>query len=52
MEASYALIRILQAYPDIRLASDVSNDPLGEEKQAYTIGLYPREGVCVDLVRK
>jgi hypothetical protein len=49
MEASYALIRILQAYPGIRLASGVANEPVGKEKQSYTIGLYPMEGVRVEL---
>jgi hypothetical protein len=49
MEASYALIRILQTYPNIRLALGISNEPVGAEKQSYTIGLFPREGVQVEL---
>lgn len=49
MEASYALIRILQVYPKIRLASGIPNEPVGAEKQSYTIGLYPLEGVQVEL---
>ncbi|KAF2829588.1 cytochrome P450 [Ophiobolus disseminans] len=49
MEASYALIRILQAHPNIRIAPGVANEPVGAEKQAYTIGLYPLEGVQVVL---
>jgi hypothetical protein len=49
MEASYAIIRILQTYPKIRLAAGVSNEAVGAEKQSYTIGLYPSEGVEVEL---
>jgi hypothetical protein len=49
MEASYAVIKILQTYPAIRLASGVPNEPVGAEKQKYTIGLYPLDGVCVEL---
>jgi hypothetical protein len=49
MEASYALIKIIQSYPAIRLAFDVANEPVGKEKQSYTIGLYPREGVWVQF---
>ena len=48
MEASYAVIRILQAYPSIRLASNVVNEPIGKEKQLYSIGIYPL-GVHVEL---
>jgi hypothetical protein len=49
MEASYAVIRVLQAYPNIRLASGIPNEPVGAEKQIYTIGLSPAEGVRVVL---
>ena len=49
MEASYAVIRTLQAYPSIRLPPDVSNEPVGTERQTYTIGLSPADGVHVLL---
>jgi len=49
MEASYAVIRILQVFPNIRIASGVSNEPVGAERQTYTIGIYPMDGVHVDL---
>ena len=49
MEASYAIIRIIKTYPKIRLAAGVSNEAVGAEKQSYTIGLYPSEGVEVEL---
>lgn len=49
MEASCAIIRTLQTFPNIRLASGLFKEPVGAEKQSYTIGLYPSEGVEVDL---
>jgi len=49
MEASYAVIRILQNFPNIRIASGVSNEPVGAERQTYTIGVYPMDGVHVEL---
>ena len=49
MEASYAIVRILQAFPDIRLPPEVPNEPVGAEKQTYTIGVTPTDGVQVLL---
>ncbi|KAK4184534.1 cytochrome P450 [Podospora australis] len=49
MEASYAVIRVLQAYPKIHLTPGVKNEPVGAERQTYTIGLSPTEGVLVSL---
>ncbi|KAH7324595.1 cytochrome P450 [Stachybotrys elegans] len=49
MEASYAIIRVLQAYPGIRLAPGVANEAVGLERQTYTIGLTPADGVHVAL---
>jgi hypothetical protein len=49
MEASYATIRILQAYANLRLAPGVLNEPVGNEKQSYTIGLTPAEGIKILL---
>ena len=49
MEASYAVIRVLQAYPGMRLAPGIANEPVGVEKQTYTIGLSPTDGVHVAL---
>ena len=45
MEASYAIIRILQAFPALRLPPNVPNEPVGAEKQTYTIGVTPTDGV-------
>ena len=47
MEANYAVIRVLQAYPNIRLAPGAPNEPIGAEKHTYTIGLSPTGGVRV-----
>ncbi|KAK7998780.1 n-alkane-inducible cytochrome P450 [Apiospora marii] len=49
MEASYAIIRILQAYPQLSLAPGIRNEPVGTERQTYTIGLSPADGVHVAL---
>lgn len=51
MEVSYAVIRILQEFPRIRLASGIPNEPVGTERQAYTIGIYPMNGVHVEVDR-
>ena len=49
MEASYAIIRILQAFPTIQLPPGVPNEPVGHEEHNYTITLEPAEGVKVLL---
>lgn len=49
MEASYAIIRILQAFPKIRLPPEIPSEPVGTEEQIYTIGLVPADGVQVLL---
>lgn len=49
MEASYAIIRILQAFPNVRLPPGTPNEPVGTEGQIYTIGLAPADGVQVLL---
>jgi hypothetical protein len=49
MEASYAIVRILQAFPNLRLPPGVPNEPVGAEKQSFTIVLSPLEGVDVLL---
>ena len=49
MEASYAIIRILQAFPNIRLPPGIPNEPVGMEGHIYTIGLAPVDGVQVLL---
>lgn len=49
MESSYATIRILQRYPDIRLPPNEPNEPLGAEKQNLSIVLTNADGVKVLL---
>ena len=49
MEASCAVVRILQAFPKLRLPPGTLNEPVGNERQSYTIGLAPVDGVKVLL---
>jgi hypothetical protein len=49
MEASYLAIRIIQTYPNIRLAAGVPNEPIRTAKKTYIIGVYPLEGVHVEV---
>lgn len=49
MESSYAIVRILQKYPRIRLPPDVPNEPVGAERQHLGIVLTSAEGTKVLL---
>ena len=49
MEASCVVVRILQAFPHLRLAPGVMIDPVGQEKQELSIFLKPAEGCVVSL---
>ncbi|KAK3386116.1 n-alkane-inducible cytochrome P-450 [Podospora didyma] len=49
MELSYAMIRILQAFPNWRLPPGVPNLPVGEEVQDLSVILFPGEGIKVLL---
>jgi len=49
MEASYATVRILQAFPDLRLPPGLPVVPTGQEKQALTIFLSSADGCKVVL---
>lgn len=49
MEASLAVVRILQTYPNIRLPESETNGPVGTEKQNLTIVLSSAEGAKVVL---
>ena len=49
MESSYAIIRILQRYPNIRLPPGEANEPPGAEKQHLSIVLTNADGVKVIL---
>lgn len=48
-EASYAIIRIIQAFPKLRLPPGTVIVPPGEEKQALTIVVSSAEGCKVLL---
>jgi hypothetical protein len=48
-EASYAIVRIIQTFPELRLPPETPNVPPGEEKQALTIVVSSAEGCKVLL---
>lgn len=50
MESSYAIIRLLQRYPGIKIPPGVPNEPVGMERQHLGIVLTSAEGaqVCLD----
>ncbi|KAI2630920.1 cytochrome P450 [Hypoxylon sp. NC1633] len=50
MEASYAMIRLLQAFPKVRLPPGITNEPVGAERQSFSIVLSPLDGVKVLLI--
>jgi len=49
MEASYAIIRILQTFPRIRLPPGAVVEDVGEEKQRLTLILASADGCNVNL---
>lgn len=49
MESSYAIVRILQKYPNIRLPPNIPNLPVGQERQHLSIVLTSAEGTKVLL---
>ncbi|KAJ5165469.1 Cytochrome P450 E-class CYP52 [Penicillium coprophilum] len=51
-EASRAIVRIIQTFPELRLPPKTPSVPPGEEKQALTIVAMSAEGCKVLLDRK
>ena len=49
MEASCAIVRIIQVFPNLRLPSDLPQEKLGMEMQALTITLALADGCKVEL---
>jgi cytochrome P450 len=49
MEASYALVRVLQEFPNIQLAPEIVPVKTGQEKQEVTIVVSSAEGCKVLL---
>lgn len=49
LEASYAVIRIVQSFPKLALPSDEKLEPVGSEKQTLTLTVSPAEGCRVCL---
>ncbi|KAJ9143080.1 cytochrome P450 [Pleurostoma richardsiae] len=47
MESTYAVVRILQTFPNTRLPPGVPNEPVGAERQNLTIVLSSTEGAKV-----
>jgi hypothetical protein len=41
MEASCAVVRVVQAFPGLRFAEGVRNEAVGRERQVYTIVAFP-----------
>jgi hypothetical protein len=50
MQGSYAMIRLLQAFPNVRLPPGFPIEPVGAERQSFTIVLSPLDGVQVLLM--
>lgn len=48
-EASYAIIRVLQSFPNIHLPQDTKVDPVGQERQNLTIVVSSADGCKVML---
>ena len=48
-EASYAIVRILQRFPSLKLSNEEQVHLVGQEKQTVTIVLRPTDGCKVDL---
>ena len=49
MEASCVIVKLIQAFPNMRLPAYTPVLPLGEEKQAFTVFLSPADGCKVAL---
>jgi hypothetical protein len=48
-EAAYAIVCMIQAYPNIRLPPEITPEPVGQEKQILTIVVCSAEGCKVLL---
>ncbi|KAI9712599.1 MAG: hypothetical protein M1828_001665 [Chrysothrix sp. TS-e1954] len=49
LEASYAIARIVQSFPNIRLPAGEDIEPIGTERQSLTLTLAPAAGCKVTL---
>lgn len=49
IEASYGIVRVLQAFPNLRLSPQEPQEPTGQEKQSLTIVVSSAEGCRVLL---
>ncbi|OBT67999.1 hypothetical protein VE03_01521 [Pseudogymnoascus sp. 23342-1-I1] len=48
-EASFAIVRLIQAFPNLRLPPKASTDPIGQERQSLTIVVSSADGCKVLL---
>lgn len=51
MEASYAIVRIIQTFPQIELSEEEAEVAVGRERQALTLVVSSAEGCVVNLKR-
>lgn len=49
MEASYAVIRIVQSFPDLALPVDEKVEAVGAERQQLTMVISPADGCRIQL---
>lgn len=49
MEASFAVIRIIQSFPNLHLPADEKVGPVGTERQQLTMVVSPADGCRVQL---
>jgi len=43
-EASYAIVKIIQTFPNLRLPPQIEKEKVGQEKQNFTIVVTSAEG--------
>ncbi|KAL5352794.1 hypothetical protein ACLOAV_002742 [Pseudogymnoascus australis] len=48
-EASFTIVRLIQAFPNLRLPPGASTDPIGQERQSLTIVVSSADGCKVLL---
>lgn len=49
LEASYAIVRIVQVFPQLSIPADEKIEPIGAERQNITLTMAPADGCRVRL---
>ena len=49
LEASYAVVRIVQSFPGLTLPANEQVVPIGAERQSVTLTMAPTDGCRVQL---